>query len=164
MKYIIITLMFFCSVNAQKKYLNSDGTLSSEYYRDVYLAAFKQNETDDNKYEMEDKYLVIISKSECDNTVSNENIQNTTFSACVSQLLTRIRAFQKIGFKDFESAEFDGIIFKTNYVCSYETRRYHFKFTLNELKNFPEYIDFEELFSYIVKNQNSNIIYIKNSK
>ena len=165
MKYLIITLIIFSSANAQKQYLNSDGTISSEYYRNVFLEAFKQNETDDSKYEMEDKFLVMISKSECDNSVSNEDYQNKTFAACISQLLTRIRAFQSIGFKDFEAAEFDGIIFKTNYICSSETRRYHFKFTINELKNFPEYIDLDELYSYIVeKNHNSNIIYIKNSK
>lgn len=165
MKYIIIALLFCNSLNAQKNYLNSDGTISSEYYRDLYLAAFKEHETEDNKYDMEDRYFIIISKKECESPVSNEKNQNTALAACLTQLHTRIRALQRGGFKDFEKAEFKGMIFKTNYVCSYETRRYHFKFSLEELKNFPEYMDIYELYQYIVvKNQSSNIIYIKNSK
>lgn len=165
MKYLLIALLFFCSVNAQKKYLNDDGTASSEFYRDLYLASFKENETDDNKYEIEDKFLIIISKSECDNSVQNDDIQNTTFAACAMQLLTRINAFQRIGFDDLKKAEFDGMIFKTNYICSLETRRYYFKFTLSELINFPDYMDIEELYKYlVVENKNSNIIYIKNKK
>ena len=167
MKYLLIALLFFCSVNSQtqKKYLNDDGTISSEYYRDLYLASFKENETDDNKYEMENKYLVIISKGECNNSVSSAEIQEKTMAACFAQLITRIRAFQRVGFEDFEKAEFDGMIFKTNYVCSLETRRYHFKFTIKELKELPEYIDLKELITYIVvDNNNSNIIYIKNNK
>ena len=114
---------------------------------------------------VKNKFLVIISKSECDNSIAYGETQKRTLSACVSQLLTQIHLLQRFGFKDFENAEFEGIVFKTNYICSHETRRYYFKFTLNELKKFQEYIDIDELFEYIlVKNNNSNIIYIKNQK
>lgn len=165
MKYLLIVFMFTLSINAQKNYFNEEGKLTSEYNRDLILAAFKDYNLGGNQYEIENKFLVIISKSECDNSIAYGETQKRTLSACVSQLLTQIHLLQRFGFKDFENAEFEGIVFKTNYICSHETRRYYFKFTLNELKKFQEYIDIDELFEYIlVKNNNSNIIYIKNQK
>ena len=39
----------------------------------------------------------------------------------------------------------------------------NFKFNLSELNNFPEYMDFDELYNYVVvQNKNKNIIYVKN--
>jgi hypothetical protein len=161
MKYLLITFLFFSSLNAQE-YLNSDGTLSPQYYRDLCLAAFKGIETDDNKFEIEDNFFVIISKSECDASVLPTELQQKAMAACFLQLIARIHGFQSRGFENFEKAEFSGMIFKTNYVCSLETRRYHFKFSLKELQNFPEYIDLEELLTYI--GSNNNIVFVKNPK
>lgn len=163
MKHLIIFLFFFNTLSAQK-YLNDDGTLSSHYHREIFIATLKENESQNDRYEIEDEYLVNITKINCSESISEKELQENAFKYCILQLITRIRVFQKIGFKELEASGFSGLIIKTNFICLSETRRYHFKFNIKELKTFPEFIDIKELLSYIEANNNKNVIYIKNNK
>ena len=49
--------MFTLSINAQKNYFNEEGKLTSEYNRDLILAAFKDYNLGGNQYEIENKFV-----------------------------------------------------------------------------------------------------------
>jgi hypothetical protein len=162
--FIFTIISFNCS--AQKKYLNTDGSISSEAKRDVFVATFKDNADLNRQYAIENKDFVIIAKYDCtDDNQDTAELQKRAMSVSFSLVLEEILALQKMGFETLQEIEFEGIIFKTNYLCADKTRRYHFYFTLIELKSFPEYMDFDELFTYVVvTNHNRNIIYVKNER
>ena len=164
---IIIVLVFvlvsgFCF--GQNDYLNEDGTMSDKSKREYLLIHFNENKNENTQYSIEDKYFVIISKYDCGNKkYGSEEMQKRALSYSFQQLLNQISILKLTGYKIFSDVNFEGIIFKTNTICMTETRRYNFKFNLSELNNFPEYMDFDELYNYVVvQNKNKNIIYVKN--
>lgn len=163
---IFILLSFNVQSIAQKKYLNSDGNISLEDKRELFIKTFNDNEKGGQKFTLEKNDFVIISKYDCiDNNLNNTEIQKRAIVASFNLLLEQIHGLQEMGFETLQGLEFDGVIFKNNYICALTTRRYHFRFSLNELKSFPEFIDLEELYQYIVvTNQNKNIVYVKNDK
>jgi hypothetical protein len=166
-KFILITLIFanyigFC----QNGYLNEDGTISNKSKRELKVGVFNENSNDGTHFGIENKYLVVVTKSDCgDEKFEPEEMQHKALFSSFVQLLNQISGFERIGYDSFSDIGFNGIIFKTNTVCMYTTRRYHFKFEIDELKSLPEYIDIAELRDYVmIKNKNKNIIYAKNPK
>jgi hypothetical protein len=168
MKKIFLLLCFFTyySSFSQSNYLNNDGTISDFGKREILVETLKAQQTDNIQYSVEDKFFVIITKNDCGKEEFEASIiQNKAMFNCFRQLLNTISTLKKKGYELFTDIKFEGIIFKTNFICMSKTRRYHFKFNFNELNNFPEYLDLEELLNYVVdKNENKNIIYIKNEK
>lgn len=146
------------------KYLNNDGTISDEAKRQYFLAVFNKNKPDGVFFSIEDKCFVIVTKDDCgDKKYENKEMRKRALYYSFYQLLDQITVLKKGGYKEFLNVGFEGIIFKTNTICMDSTRRYNFKFSISELDNFPEYMDFDELYLYVVgKNQNKNIILVKN--
>lgn len=164
-----ILLLIFLAINIignSQEHLNSDGTVSDKAKREIMVNVFNENETDGTHFEIEDKYFVVITKSDCgDKKFEPEEMQKKALFSSFAQLLNQISGFKRYGYNIFSEIGFKGIIFKTNTICMYTTRRYHFKFNINELNTFPEYMDIKELRDYvIIKNKNKNIIYSKNPK
>ncbi|MEH6538097.1 MAG: hypothetical protein V7719_16975 [Psychroserpens sp.] len=166
-RFILIIIL---SVNylgfCQEGYVNEDGTVSDKAKRELMVGVFNENATEGTHYEIEDKYFVVITKSDCgDKKFEPEEMQNKALLSSFAQLLNQISGFKRYGYDNYSDIGFEGMIFKTNTVCMYTTRRYHFKFELDELKGFPEYMDIGELRDYvIIENKNKNIIYVKNPK
>lgn len=164
-KIIVLYFALFSSFCfGQNGYLNEDGTMSDKFKREYLLIHFNENKNTDIQYSIEDKYFVVITKYNCgDKRYKSEEMQKRALSYSFQQLLNQISILKLTGYKIFADVNFEGIIFKTNTICMMETRRYNFKFNLSELNNFPEYMDFDELYNYVVvQNKNKNIIYIKN--
>lgn len=162
---LLFTILVIPSFSQSNDLLNDDGTISEFAKRKIFVEAFRSMQTEDRQYEIQDKYFVIISKDEClEKEYDSNEIQKEVMLSSFWRLLNTINSLQKRGFSTFTDLNFKGIIFKINNICMLKTRRYHFEFSFIELNNFPEYLDFEELFSYVIKNDNRNIIYIKNDK
>ncbi len=164
-------IVIFLSINyigfSQKGYLNEDGTISNKAYRESMVEAFNNNSTDDTTYyDIEDKYFVVITKADCGKRKLEPNeMQELALYSSFLQLLNQISGFKRMGYDKFTDFHFQGIIFKTNTICMSKTRRYHFKFKINELEKLPEYLDISELQNYVlIENKNKNIIYVKNPK
>lgn len=165
----IIVLLFICISNfcfSQDDYFNEDGTIKDEVKRKMLLEVFKANETNEALYEMKDKYLVIITNTDCGNkTYEPQEMQKRAMNSSFLQLLHQISALKRTGYDIFIENKLEGIIFKTNTTCMNNTRRYHFKFNFKELINFPNYMDLQELVKYVVgENSSNNIILVKNQK
>lgn len=163
-KFLVLGLALVCGVCfGQESYLNNDGTISDEFKRQSLLSVFNENSKDGNIYQIDDKYFVVVTKYDCGvKKYDPEEMQKRAMSYSFNQILKEINSFKIPGYKMFSDIKFEGIIFKTNTICMNSTRRYTFKFTLNELNNFPEYMDYNELVNYVLKNQNRNIISVKN--
>lgn len=156
-----ILISGFCF--GQNQYMNADGTISDEFYREQFVKAFNNGKSNDRKFDIEGKYLVVITKYDC----GDEKFKplEMRYNASVSfnlQALDGIIRFKKIGLKELSNYKFEGIIFKTNSICMFETRRCDFKFSLDELNSFPEYMDYQEFVTAIINNDGKNMIYIKN--
>lgn len=163
--YLLITFLFIISsVFGQDKLLNSDGTISNYAMRHMIVDSFK-NSTDYPIFELEGDNLVVITKDNLNNkNIIDDNIQKTVIISCFKQLLDQITVFQKFGYSKLKDIEFKSVIFKTNCIYQLETKRYFFQFSIEELLNFPTYLDFKELYEYVVNNKNKNIILVKNDK
>lgn len=149
----------------QEKLLNSDGTLSDEFKRQYFLEFFnKGNENLNRRYDIEDAYFVIIIKQTFDkqDSYTEKQIQSAVMNSTLYCLTHEIDIQKRLGYKIFLDNSFKGIIFKINTLINQETKRYNFKFSLDELVAFPEYMDSKEMYDYLVKNENRNIIYAKN--
>ena len=151
-------------VYSQNEYINEDGTVSNYAKRQLMLEVFNNHSSDETRYDIENNYLIVITKSDCgDEKYEQIEMQKKAMYSSFLQLLNQISGLKVGGYDMFTEIEFDGIIFKTNTVCMYSTRRYHFKFNFNELIKLPEYMDLQELIEYVViENKNKNIIYVKN--
>lgn len=165
----LLFIFIFCNSSflfSQTSYLNDDGTISDYAKRQLLVETFKTNPNENVQYDIEDNFFVITTKSDCgEKQYEGSEMQKTAMIHCFGQLLNTINGLKKSGYNLYTDISFEGIIFKTNSICMYKTRRYHFKFNFIELNKFPEYLDFEELFNYVtVKNENKNIIYVKNDK
>lgn len=165
-KYLLIIILSITSGYSQNNYINDDGTLTDYGKRKFIVDTFKELQTEDVQYDFEDEYFIIITKYDCGTKIFEpKEIQEKALLNCFGQLLKTINSLKKSGLSLFSEMAFEGIIFKTNTICMTKTRRYHFKFTLEELNKMPEYMDFEELIKYVViENENKNIIYKKNEK
>lgn len=166
MKKIIITIIIFQSFIGlcQEGYFNDDGTVSKKAERELFVNIFNENSTNGTRYEIENKYLVVTTKIDCgDRKFELKEMQQKALFQSFSQLLNEINAFKNIGYKNLYKKGFEGMIFKTNTICMYKTRRYHFKFDILELDNLPDYMDISELRDYVlIENKSKNIIYAKN--
>lgn len=162
-KFLILGSVLICGFCfGQKNYIKEDGTIDDEFYRQQFVAGMNENKKN-VKFDVDEKYLVIVSKYDCgDKTFEPEKIQKDALTFSYLQLLNGINLYKIMGHNTLLDYKFEGIIFKTNTICMLSTRRYDFKFSLDELQSFPEYMDFEELATAIYKNNNKNIIYIKN--
>jgi hypothetical protein len=150
-----VNYLGFC----QDVYFKNDGTISNKTKRELKVEIFNENSNNGTRFGIENKYFVVVTKSDCgDRNFEPEEIQQRALFSSFTQLLNQISGFKSIGYNIFSSIGFNGIIFKTNTVCMYTTRRYHFKFKIDELKNLPEYIDITELRDYVMI-KNKNIIY-----
>ena len=160
---VIFGFVFFTGFCfGQKNYIKQDGTIEDEFYRQQFVVGMNDNKKN-IKFDIDDKYLVVVSKYDCgDDTFEPKKMQNNALTYSYLQLLEGIHLFKIMGNTTLSDYKFEGIIFKTNTICMLSTRRYDFKFSLDELKSFPEYMDFQELQSIIFNNDNKNIIYIKN--
>jgi hypothetical protein len=167
-KFIVLGLVLVCGFGfGQSKYLNNDGTISDEFKREYLVEIFNKERKDDVRFDIEDKYFVVITKYDCgDETYESKEMQTRASFYSFHQLLSQINSFKSSGgYKSFSDINFEGIIFKTNTICMSSTRRYNYKFNFYELNSLPEYMDFDELCKYVVvKNENRNIIYVKNEK
>ncbi|KUF39001.1 hypothetical protein AS361_03905 [Myroides marinus] len=165
-KIYLLSICFFVisSVFGQDKLLNSDGTISNYAMRQMFVDSFKGS-TDYPSFELESDNLVVITKDNLNNkNIEGDNVQKAVIISCFKQLLEQITVFQKVGYLKLKDIEFKGVIFKTNCIYQLETKRYFFKFSIDELLNFPTYLDFKELYEYVVNNNNKNIILVKNDK
>lgn len=162
-KFLILGSVLICGFCfGQKNYIKEDGTIEDEFYRQQFVVGMNDNKKN-VKFDIDDKYLVIVSKYDCgDETFEPKKMQNDALTYSYLQLLDGIHLFKIMGQTTLSDYKFEGIIFKTNTICMLSTRRYDFKFSLDELKSFPEYMDYEELCNVVYKNNNKNIIYIKN--
>lgn len=115
-------------------------------------------------YQYENNNLIVITKQDFDeNDYKIEETQKLIMQTCFEQLHTMIKLLKHDNFIIFEDAGFQNIIFKTHVIGNEITRRYHFKFGVQELRGLPEYIDKYELYQYVVvKNKTKNIILEKN--
>jgi len=163
-KFLVLVFVLICGVCfGQNQYMNADGTISDEFYREQFVKTFNSGTSRDTKFDIEGKYLVVITKYDC----GDEKFKplEIRYNASVSfnlQALDGINRFKKIGAKELSNYKFEGIIFKTNAICMFETRRCDFKFSLDELNSFPEYMDYQEFVTAIINNDSKNMIYIKN--
>lgn len=127
---------------SQNSYFNDDGTISNEAKQELMVGVFNKNEISGTHFEITNKYFVVTTKSDCgDKEFESEEIQKKALYYSFVQLLNQISAFKRYGYNNFSDIGFEGIIFKTNTIRMYNTRRYHFKFNSNELNSFPEYMD-----------------------
>ena len=166
MKNVVLLFIFICSSSYSQNYLNNDGTMSDFAKRQFLIAGFKDRQTDDVQYDSDGDNFVIITKYDCGTKKYDSNeMQKQAMIDCFDQLHRNISSLKTGGYNLFSDIGFKGIVFKTNSICMFKTRRYHFKFTFEELNEFPEYMDFEELFNYVViQNENKNIILVKNER
>lgn len=162
--FLFVTTLFSLICFSQEKHLKMDEMVSDSIKRKILVE--KLNEiSEDTKFELDNKTLVVITSWD----FSKENIldadkQSKTFYSTLAQLLNQIHGLQNIK-KALEEDGFKDLLFKTNVIYYSETRRYHYKFDLIEIKNFPENIDVKELYEYVViENKNKNIVHVKNSK
>ncbi|MFV8356100.1 hypothetical protein ACNQGB_07960 [Flavobacterium sp. XS1P32] len=170
LKKVILVLGFififgFCY--GQKSYLKADGTLEDDFFREQFVGYFNETPALNKnvKLDIDNKYLVIISKYDCgDEKFEPVTMQKSALNYSYAQLLSGINLFKTIGHRKFtDNYKFEGIIFKTNTICMFSTRSYDFKFSIDELKSLPEYVDFQDLIGVIAKNDYKNIIYAKNN-
>jgi hypothetical protein len=167
MKSVFVLIVFISAYSfSQNNYINSDGTLSRQAKRELLLNALNEKTGNSTRYKIEDNNLIVITLEDCgDNEYEPEEIQKKAMYSSFGQLKEQINSFQVAGFKVLEELDLDGIIFKTNTICMLKTRRYHFKFSLEELNQFPEYMDILELIEYVaVTKENKNIILVKNNQ
>ncbi|WP_405246652.1 hypothetical protein [Cellulophaga sp. Asnod2-G02] len=158
----LLFLLFTTIVFSQEDYFNKDGSPSNVLKREVFVESFKANDHTD-MFDLEDKFFVIITKLDfSDEKFDEKELQERVIFSSFYQLHEKILYCRLYGYKHWSNVDFDGIIFKTNTIYKSNTRRYHFKFTFNELNSLPEYIDQQELYNYVV--ENDNIIHVKNSK
>lgn len=162
---IILILMLSFSLNyGQENLISSDGTLSNHALQKMYVESLNKQSSGEVRFDLEKNHLVVISKTDCgDKEYEQQEMQKVVLSMSFIQLVKLINNFKNAGYDPLAAAGFEGMIFKTNIICMLSTRRYHFKFSLQELNNFPHFMDFQELFEYVVvEKKNQNIIYAKN--
>tara|TARA_R110002096_G_C14507837_1_gene715898 strand:+ start:673 stop:1176 length:504 start_codon:yes stop_codon:yes gene_type:complete len=162
---IFLFFVFYTLIGyTQNKYVNEDGTVSNFAKRQLAVDAFNKQSTDETHYSIEDNYFIVITKSDCGNAkYEPTELQQKAMYSSFIQLNNQISKFKQVGYNAFSDIEFEGIIFKTNTICMLSTRRYHFKFTFEELNSFPEFMDIQELMTYVVvTNKNQNVILVKN--
>lgn len=167
MKYsLIITILFaFFQSFSQEDYLNNDGTISNYAKRQLFVNALNDNSAKNIRYEIDQNDLFIITAKDCgEEKYAPEKMQKFAMLSSFDQLKEMISILENNGGYDiYNELGVENIVFKTNTICMQTTRRYHFKFSLGELRAFPEYMDIKELFEYItVTKKNENIILVKN--
>lgn len=158
---ILFIIMNIYSYAQNNEYLNDDGTLSNHAKRELFVATLN-DQIKESDFELDDKNLIVItSDNSKEIQTKDSDLIIITFYNCMNQLKIQLNAF-KNSLKTLKDCGFENIIFKTNVVYPLETRRYYFKFSLNEINNFPNFVDIKEIFDYLKNNQNKNIILVKN--
>jgi hypothetical protein len=163
--FLFIITMFFSYSYSQSDYLNDDFEISNKTKREYIIDMFNNLKGENNQYEEENNFFVIISKIDCENrTYSDDEMQQRAVFSSFNQALDNITRFRNAGYKTLSDLGFVGIIFKTNTICMGSTRRYHFKFSFLELTKLPNFLDYNELVKYVENNQYKNVILVKNPR
>ncbi len=161
---LIILLAVSYHTFSQEGYLDDDLNITPKYHRDATIALFNSDSTNETIFKEEGEYFIVITKMDCGNLeYASREMQEKALEMSFRQLYSEVSAFQKYGFDTLFKYGFKGMVFKTNTICMGQTSRYHFKFEMKELQDLPLYVDFEELLTYVVQeNNNENIIHTKN--
>lgn len=162
--FIAIMLLVTTTVLGQDDYLNSDGTISNTFEKKMFVTMYNKNARDGLIYDFEEDSFIIISKYDCgDKEFKDEEIQSHAMRSSFAQLHKQISTIKLQSLDIYKGMGITDFVFKTNTICMSRTRRYHFKFKVEEIESFPTYLDIQELIEYVVvEKKNENIIHIKN--
>ncbi|MDR2223601.1 MAG: hypothetical protein LBE34_12855 [Flavobacteriaceae bacterium] len=148
-----------------KKHNYSDNNMiiTDNYKREYFLNALKKG-APHIAFGFEDDYFIYPTVKDVSDLFKNtEDIQKAAFVSSLTQLLENIEYVKSYKNTFKNELHIKGVIFRTNTIINYETRRYYFQFTINEIEGFPDFMDMKEIVDYITENNMENIIYIKNS-
>ena len=115
-----------------------------------------------NCFDFENENFIVNSsydfkKKRSKKTFEENEFQKTSFY----MLCNEIKALKNVCDGLVES-KFEYVIIKTYGLTISDTKRIYYKFSLDEIKKIPYYIDFKELLNYVyIENKRKNIILMK---
>ncbi len=160
-----ISFLLFISFSTicfgQNDLLNYDGSISVKAKQELFLSLLKES-VSEVILDIEDNNLIYTTKHHLTKEYTSDNIRKVVIMSSFYQLLENISNVKTL-LSELKEIEIKDVIFRTNTIYNYETKRYYFKFNLNEIERFPDFLDMEELYNYVLENNNINIIYVKNN-
>lgn len=155
---LLLSNVFF----AQNKYFTEDGDMTDYVRRELSVSAFNAYKNDSLFFDFENENFIVNSSYDFKKKRNQKIFEENEFQkASFYMLCNEIKSLKKICDGLVES-KFEHVIIKTYGLTISDTKRIYYKFSLDEIKKFPYYIDFKELLSYVyIQNQRKNIIFIK---
>ena len=139
MKKILIICFLFSSFLSftQESDFNDDGTPSNYAKRKLFVVTLNNSKNDSLSFDIENRDLIINTTADIRKfLVEKDEKQKIALSQSFNKLLSQIHGLKNI-ITSLQDVEFENIIIKTNILFDYEARRYYYKFSCAEIKNFP---------------------------